>query len=203
MPVPHVSPDRSRAGFTIIELVLALALSILVLLAVGMNFLDFSRAFSSMAKIMHSRTRAQTIADRVVSEAFGAQLTSITPVNPVNSPWVSFKKITGVNADGSPAFGNPIYIELFPDETNITDNIDNDGDGLVDEGGIRTWVDLPPHGPTPVDDPVVILTGKVKKQGLKFTQDGSYLKIDMTLQEVIETGITKDTAILAGVKIRN
>jgi len=204
MPVPHVSPDRSRAGFSMLELLLALAVSTLVLLAVGMNFLDFSRAFSSIGKLMHSRARAQTIGDRLVDELLAAQASSLVPSTLSNSGSVEFRKITGTNStDGSAIVGNPIHIDLIPLESNTTDLIDNDGDGLVDEGAIRIWEDLPPYGPSPVDNPV-ILTDKAANAGLKLTRTGSYLTIDMTLQEVFEIGIApKTTNVLSGVMLRN
>ena len=193
-----------KSGFALIELMLALALTIVVVTAVGRNFLEFSRAFTTLAKLMYTNTRAQLVVDRLLEELVTGNFASLAPAVPVNSNSIEFQKIVGV-IDGDPVFGNTIHIELVPLESDITDGVDNNGNGLIDEGGIQIWQDLPPYGPTPgVEDLPVLICSKVAPGGLKFTRQGSVLLIDLTFQEVLVPGeAPRQVHIASSVKMRN
>jgi prepilin-type N-terminal cleavage/methylation domain-containing protein len=193
-----------QAGFTLLELSMAMTLVVVVVLMVGKNFLDSSRAFTGLAKLLYGNTRAQLLMDRLVQELLPGSFTSLVPDVPVDSSSIEFQKVVGV-VNGEPVLGNTIHIELVPLETNSTDGLDNDGDSLVDECGIRIWEDLAPFGPTPSPpDAPVLICGNLAAGGLKINREGSLLVIDLTLQEVVQPGEPPRLIhLVSGVKLRN
>jgi hypothetical protein len=201
-----LQPPRfhSRLGFSLMEIVLAVSLLTMVVVTVGKNFLDTSRAYSSLTVMTHMTSRALMILDRLEADLITGQFNSIAPTSPYQSSSIQLKKIIGVT-NGVPSFGNPIHIESFPVESNPNDGLDNNKNGLVDEDGLRIWEDFPPYGATPgLEDMPVVLSGKLVKNSLHFTQDAATIEIEMTLQEVTETGQPPKTFhILSAVKIRN
>ena len=193
-----------RAGFTLLELSMAMTLFVVVVLMVGKNFLDSSRAFTGLAKLLYGHTRAQLIMDRLVQELLPGSFTTLDPPVPVDSTSIAFQKVIGV-VNGEPVLGNTLHMELVPLASNTTDGVDNDGDGLIDECGIRIWEDLPPFGPTPgPPDLPVLIAGNLAAGGLKFNREGSLLVIDLTLQEVVQPGeAPRLIHLVSGVKLRN
>ena len=202
-PRPRI-PDRSRAGLSLVETMMVVSLLTVVAVTVGKSFLDSSRAYSAVTLMMHTTSRAQTILDRLEAEIITGKFLSIVPVSPFKSNSLTFQKIVGVT-NGVPNFGNPFHIEVFPVETNPTDGLDNNGNGLVDEEGVRNWEDFLPYGATPgAEDSPVILCTKLVQNSLHFTQQGSCIVIEMTLQEVIERGKPAKTFhFRSAVKVRN
>ena len=197
--------ERTRmAGVTILELAVMISIASVIALTVGQNFLDFSRAFSSLTTLIHGKTRAQVVMNRLVEEMTTGSFTTLAPAVPISSDTVEFQRVIGV-INGEPLLGNPIHIDLVPLEANPGDGLDDDGNGLADECGIRIWEDFPPHGPVPANpDQPVIIYSKAQKGGLQFTRDGAILLIDMQVFELVERG-KPPTAIhlRSGVKMRN
>jgi len=197
--------STSSSGMTLLEISLAIAIMTGVVIAVGKNFLDFSRSFSSLTKLMHSETRAEVVMDRLLDELITGSVTSLTPPGPIAAQAVEFRKITGIDGSGNALFSNPFHVELVDVESNTADGIDNDGNGLVDECGVRIWEDFPPYGPSPdASDNPAIICSKLTKDGLKFTQQDAVLLIEITVQEVFETGDPpKLINRKSGVRMRN
>src|SRR2546427_1424015 len=114
--------NHPRAGFSLLELMLVLAILGVVSATVGKTFLDFSRAFSSIAKLTHATSRAQTIMDRLVAEIITGRFISLNPPTPLQSNSLEFQKIVGFAA-GAPVYGNPFHIEAVALESNPTDGV--------------------------------------------------------------------------------
>lgn len=189
---------------TLPELVVAILVLTTVLIPLGSVFLSFSRAFSSLAKRSHMTARAPAIADRLVDELLTGKFETIDPVSPQLNPWIRFQKVVSV-AGGVPVYGNPIQIDVIPMEASIVDGVDNDGDGLIDEGGLRIWEDVAPSGTSPGgEDTETILAANLAKDGLQFTRQGGFLLLDITFQAVVELGEPPVTfRIQSGAKMRN
>ncbi len=194
----------SRDGFTLLELVIAVAILSTVLFVAAKNFTDFSRAHTSLSKALHYKTRAQVVLDRVVAELLTGNLSTVVPGNPLLSESIQFQKIAGVS-NGYPVYSDPIHIDLVPLETNSTDGLDNDGNGLIDEQSLRIWVDVPPYGAAPdTADSVSIIASNLGQGGLHITRQGSILLIELKVQEQLEPGIPPDTWTLrTGIMMRN
>ena len=175
-----------RDGFTLLELMVSLGLLATVMVPVGYVILSSSRAFSSLAKQSHLVARATVVADRLVDELNNGRL--LNPPNPVQSTWIRFDKIVDV-VGGAPVYGDPIQIDLVPMEASNTDNLDNDGDGIVDEGGVRIWTDVAPLGNSPgPEDEQAIISASIAKSGLLFTRQGAMVLLDLTFASVNEPG---------------
>jgi hypothetical protein len=196
---------RTRvAGVSILELAIMITIASVIAVTIGQNFLDFSRAFSSLTTLIHGKTRAQVVMNRLVEEMTTGSFTTLAPAVPIASDFVEFQRVTGV-VDGEPVLGNPIHIDLVPMEKNPGDGLDDDGNGLADDCGIRIWEDFPPYGPVPANpDQPVIICSKIQKGGLQFTRDGAILLIDMVALELVERGKPPTVVHLrSGVKMRN
>lgn len=196
-------PRRSVRGFTLVEVVISVSIMVVICVALGEFFLKGSRAMSSIAKSTHTSMRLSSVMDRIVSELVSGRFASLDPPIPVQSQWIRFQKVIASGAP--PVYGNPVHIELVEAESNSSDNLDNDGDGLVDETGVRIWEDYPPYAvtPGPEDSPTLLAT-ELTSDGLKFTREGAVLLIELTFQAVVERGETPTLYHLqSGVRMRN
>lgn len=179
---------------------MALFASMFVVL--GNVFLQSTRAFTSATVRSHASSRSQVVMDRLVDEMVTGVFETINPPVPNMDSWIRFRKVTAV-VSGSPVYSEPYQIELISSESNGTDGIDNDGDGLIDEGLIRIWEDMLPYGSTPgVEDSPITITDNVS--GLTFTRAGSVLLIDLSYDVVPEPNVAPIRyRVVSGVKMRN
>ncbi|MEM7235381.1 MAG: hypothetical protein AAF517_24630 [Planctomycetota bacterium] len=172
-------------------MVVSLAILTVTMLPVGYATLKSSSAFSSLVKRSDLVSRAPVIVDRLVEEISGGRL--ISPASPSNSSSVRFDHVTSVSA-GAPVYGAPIQIDFVSTENAGSDSLDNDGDGITDEGGIRIWEDRDPTGATPGnEDVVVVIAENLASNGLLFTRLGNTLLISATFEAVAERGKTSET----------
>ncbi len=162
------------------------AILTVVMVPFGFVVLSSSRAFSSLARQSQISSNAAAVADRLVVELSNGRL--LDPANPDQSTYIRFDKIVDV-VDGAPVYGDPIQIDLVATESSNTDGVDNDGDGIVDEGGVRIWIDKDPVETTPSigsEDEVFQISAFVAKDGLQFTQVGTMILIDLTVETVAD-----------------
>ncbi len=176
-------------GVTLLELIISVGILTLVFVPFGYVALSSSRAFSSLAKQSQVASNAAAVADRLVEELSNGRL--LGPANPNLSTFIRFDKIVDVVA-GVPVYGDPIQIDLVATESSNTDDVDNDGDGIVDEGSVRVWIDSAPLGTSPGnEDEAFVISEVVAKDGLQFTQNGAMMLIDLTMETVAEgTNVT-------------
>jgi hypothetical protein len=196
--------DARRSGVSLLEMGIVLLLLVVILVPVGKLSMDSSRAFSALSAAMHETSRALVVLDRLSGELMTGNFTSVMPAVPVASESIEFTKVLDFQ-DGAPVFGDPIHIDLVPMEGNTDNGVDDDGDGFVDEQGIRIWEDNPPEslGPGAEDDAAVIC-GNVAKGGLHFDRQGAILFVAVSFLEVGPAVGTPSTFTLrTGVKMRN
>ena len=166
------------------ELIVSVAILTVVMVPFGFVALSSSRAFSSLAQQSQVSSNAAAVADRLVEEISNGRL--LDPGNPNQSTYIRFDTVVDV-VDGQPVYGDPIQIDLVATESSNTDGVDNDGDGIVDEGGVRIWIDSAPLGGGPGDeDEAFLISTKVAKDGLQFTQNRAMMLIDLTMEIVTE-----------------
>lgn len=183
---------------------MALTMLMVVMLPLGLFFLASSRAFSSLSTAMHTTSRALVVMDRIADDLLTANLPSLLPAVPDSSSSVEFQRITSV-VDGHPDFGNTIHVDGIPLESEPSDGLDNDQNGLVDEWGVRIWEDVPPASSAPgAEDILSIVCGNLAPNGILFTRQAGSLLIDMTVQEVRRPGEEPVlTTLRSGIKMRN
>ncbi len=183
LPQTHSGPGQDH-GFTLVEIIVSVAILTVVMVPFGFVALSSSRAFSSLAQRSQVSSNAAAVADRLVEEISNGRL--LDPGNPNQSTYIRFDTIIDV-VDGLPVYGDPIQIDLVATESSNTDGVDNDGDGIVDEGGVRIWIDSAPLGGTPGnEDEAFLISSTVAKDGLQFTQDGAMMLIDLTMETVTD-----------------
>lgn len=170
--------NRPIQGMTLVETVVAVAISATILVPLGAFFLRSSTAMSSLATRVHATTRMAAVMDRVVSELVSGRFASMTPPLADNSPVIRFEKV--IVSDSPPIYGNPIQIEIVPQSSDPPDGADNDGDGLIDEHALRIWEDRSPFGSAPGGgDTATILATTLAPNGLRFTRRGAVLFIEV------------------------
>lgn len=199
----RISPYSRRTGLSLLEILTAVSLLILVVGVVGKNLVNSFQGYISLTNLTYSTTRAQTVMDRLVQQLITGSFTSLNPYDPVDSDFIEFQNIIGVSS-GEPIFGGTIRIGLTPMESNVTDGLDNNRNGLVDECGIKVWENPPVGAPlgTPVRE--TLICNHVPNGGLKFTRQGAILLIDLSIQVVDAPGSApRSFRLVAGVKMRN
>ncbi len=206
--VPNARGSQASSGFTLIEITVATAVLGVALMSITQLFLSSSEAFSSSTKRAQLTIRSQVVMNRLCDEIITGRFLTLTPPNPTASDRLRFDKIIGF-ASGEPVYGNPVQIELVllegpggPGSNGIDDN----GNGLIDEGAVLIWEDFPPQSPvTPgPEDVQTIIVMNVAKDGLSFTRMGAMLAIDLTLQAVAEPGVDPVSHTLrSGIRMRN
>ena len=179
---------RRERGATVLEISIAMLLLTAVLLPMAVILSRTSRAYATLAKRTSTTARASVIMDRLVAELTNARFVSLTPPIPDASTWVRFEKIIGFDGD-IPLYSDPVQIDLVPRELRPEDGIDDDGDGLIDEGAIRVWVDHPPYSMSPgAEDEETVVAKEIAKAGLSFTRRGAFLEISSRFEEVLDEG---------------
>ena len=188
----------SRAGFTLLESTIAIAMLGSVLSSV-MYVLDSSaKAFRTGSMV----ARMDADADRALREAAAALRSAeagwLNPPAPTGSEdRIDFQRSEGVLDNGQAVPGPVERLAFEYDDQELDDGIDNDGDGLIDEGRLiltrdiggaaqriqlaRDVSEAPPGeilGNGLDDD----LNGVVDDHGFSITQIGNRLTIRITLQ---------------------
>jgi len=209
---------RAARGISIVELMLSASIFTMVLWglfsagpkAVGLFRVNFANS--------NVDDRAMHTIDRIVREVRSAGLDFCTPRlgAPLSSPSLTFQEPSGF--DGEVVWGptTTIAFELDPGEK--SDDIDNDGDGLVDEGRV-VWT----QNPGLAGEVEVILCRRVTEladgevmngaddngnglrdeAGLSFEFDGSNLTVRLSLADLDSTGHQVTRVIEETVAIRN
>jgi len=124
---------RRSAGFTLLEMTIALAVLALVMWMAGVVASSSRSAYGSSSLQQQAETKARRAIDRLVGElAAAGEATMIVPGVPGPEDGIEFQQASGVVA-GAVVWSTPVRLvsELAPNETH--DGLDEDGDGAVDE----------------------------------------------------------------------
>lgn len=140
----HEHRGGTKAGFTLFEVLLGLSIASIVVglaLASGGSLLP---AFDTTSSLITVEGRARQVGDRVADLLDTAGADTLDPplvAPPLSTASVDFQRPTGYAA-GNLVWGNPERIRREPAPEDPDDGVDNDGDGLVDEG-ILVWIEEP------------------------------------------------------------
>lgn len=172
-----------RRGFTLLEVILVLAISSLILIGFTTAVLVSQRTQGNVAVVSDLESDAhealQMVADQL--RAGGAVGTDWT----LTSDSVTFSLCTG-ETGGVKTWGSPRLLSLnpyAPGEDDITDGVDNNGNGITDEAMLvlSTWDGAAAHEQG-------LVTG-VPSGGLVFSQNGNDIAISLTLVRLNEDGL--------------
>lgn len=134
MQAPTTS--TTRGGFTLIEAILSLGLLTVFFGSVALVFVQSNDAYTGARATAELQRRLERAMTRVSDNLVGTSLGVLNP-DPTDSefgePALTFRKVTGYGA-GAPIFGNELRLLFEYEEGELDDGVDNNGNGLVDEG---------------------------------------------------------------------
>ncbi len=136
------TPTRKTRGFTLIEVMLS---TVVMTVIVGglFNFMQVSlgttRLTSVLARLDQETSRAiRDIVNRLTQA--GQETIAPPTITPLSTNSISFQRAIGFQ-DGEVVWDNPAVIEFRYDPTEADDGIDNNNNGLVDEGAVVLRID--------------------------------------------------------------
>lgn len=209
-----------QSGFTIVEMAVAGALVLLLLSSALLAARGGMGAFRATQDASDVEARVRRALDRVVFELLSAGKSELFPAwddldGDFGTDDLNFAKVTGL-AGTTPQFGavHNLTVELAPGESN--DGLDNDGNGLVDDGVLVLTRDV---GGTEVRIVLCrgvreLLEGEIAdggdnnendvsdEAGFNIHRVGEVLFVRLTLEQPVETGIIMRT-LETSVRLRN
>ena len=215
----HATVKRSRAGMTLVETVIAGAMTAVILGAVGMAALSGQRTTAQNLALTDLETETRRAVDRIAEELISARSSALSPIPapPFGSATLTFQKDVGYSG-GAAVFGPNQRVRFQLEPRELDNGQDDDGDGLVDEGMIQFTRDLGAgtqrvvvwmHGvreylagelPNGADDNG---NGLIDERGLSFSLVGRTLTIRLTAERVGSEGRVLTQTVETAVRIRN
>jgi hypothetical protein len=210
----------ARAGFALVELVISAAVLVGLFAGVLALSLAGAGAFRSGTSRMDLQTRARVALDRMARELGPAGRDTLFPdpqplpgVQGLGAATLDFEACLGA-AGGIPLFGPPQRFAFEYEPLELDNGLDDDRDGLVDEGQV-VWISdlggpnerrvvlasgvselLEGELPNSADDNG---NGLVDERGLVFDADGDRLILRLSLQRASDRRVlvrTHETSIL-------
>jgi prepilin-type N-terminal cleavage/methylation domain-containing protein len=127
--------DRSRAAFTLIEMLISVAILAFILGAMALvQTRSQAASKETMSKTM-SEMRARRCLDRVVAELTGVSHSLLfpDPTSNLGTSTLTYQHPTGVDALGNVTYDVPSRLDLQLAPGEIDNGVDDNGNGLVDE----------------------------------------------------------------------
>jgi prepilin-type N-terminal cleavage/methylation domain-containing protein len=208
-----------RAGFSLIELMIVITLLGAVVGSVLAVLRSSTRAIAVGTTDARLESLASQTLDQIASRLRSSQLATMTPTlaAPFSSSQITFQSSVGTAA-GATVWGPVERIRFEYDASEANDGVDNDGNGLVDEGRV-VWVqDV--GGPDErssvwasgvseflrgetLDITDENRNGLVDEQGLCFDFDGTSVIVRLTLEARDASGMTLTRTVQERVFFRN
>lgn len=191
---------RSRAGMSLVEAIVAAAITAVILGTITRAAISGQKSTKQSMIATELETQARDVVDRIAEELVSARTTGLnpSPTGQFGSSTLTYQKCTGY-AGGVAVFGTNQRIRWLIEPTEINNGIDDDRDGLIDEGMVEFTRDLGAgtqrivrwarqvreylarENPNVVDDNA---NGLIDEQGLSFSLTGRILTIRLTLQGI-------------------
>lgn len=209
----------SQRGFTLVEQAIGITILCVMFGAVGLASLHSQRAFQSANAQDGLQARARRALDRIADEVAMASAAGLVPnpLPPFGSSNLEFATpvgLVGKNIQWSDA----TLIQFQYSATDTNDGVDNDGNGLVDDGqvvvirhfglgnqqavvlvrGVAEYLDG--EKPNAADDNANAL---IDEKGLSFDISGKKLAIRLSLGQVDARGHLNQRTFQTSIKLRN
>ena len=209
----------ARAGFSLLEVAVVLALLSLVMGAIGMAGLSSVRAYRTGTLRVELDVQASRSARRLARELVGSsrQVLLPDPLAPFGTDTLDYQQSVGA-AGGVIVWGPPLRIEFQYETGELDDGLDNNGNGSIDEGNL-VWTQNPGavnersviwcHGvreclegeiPNGLDDNG---NGLIDERGLSIDRVGDKLTIRLTLEQRDVDGRLVTRTVETSVRMRN
>jgi prepilin-type N-terminal cleavage/methylation domain-containing protein len=214
----HLGERSSRAGFTLLEMAVAAGLLAVFLGSTAFLGKSLLGAFRTETAQAQKDEALHLALDRMVQRLRTVDAEALLPVAVASSDWVEYQRAS--DHDGTNVIWGPLERLLFErDDGELDDGLDNDGDGLVDEGRV-VWVREPG---APDERRNVLATGVPEtgmgeiagnaadddgngledEGGLAFEVVGGRMRIALTLVWLDEGGELQEIAAERSVTMRN
>lgn len=209
----------SRAGFTLLETLIAVSLASLVVVAATYPLKASHEAYRNSQRSSDLESHLRRGMDRIVAELAGAGASVLVPdpSDEFGTESLSFRRATGL-AGGAIVWGPLLRIGLEYAEGEIDDGVDNNGDGLVDEGNVVLEYNVGAANETSV----VICRGVSElgegelsnladdngngvedERGFNIHRNGNMLEIRLTMEDVDTVGTRVVRTVQTAVVLRN
>jgi type II secretory pathway pseudopilin PulG len=210
---------RRRAGFTLIELAVSTGLVGLVVglaltLTLGGRTAFVATAQQSKADAL-ARRALQRVADELERAGIGTLVSD--PNGPNGDQTITFLPMQNV-VGGNAVWGNQVRIQRQPSPSDPDDGLDNDSDGVVDDGQLVLTRDL-----GTVDESSYVLcthvrelfagevfnnlddngNGPADERGFNVQRTGSLLDLRICLELPAEGGRTVLSSVATSITLRN
>jgi prepilin-type N-terminal cleavage/methylation domain-containing protein len=199
----HVKTHRSRAGFTMIELMVGLALLGLIIVNVYMVLADSSKAYGSKTVQANTEMQLRRTLDRialaVMSSSRGTLWTATD--SPLSESELHFETSLGME-NGVPIWSDPQKIGLTPGEGQQVTWFQNPGGANEKRIVWSKWIADFAKGEllNGIDDNG---NGLIDEKGLSFVVDGNSVTIRLTIQQPGPQGTWVTKNLEATVTCRN
>ncbi len=209
----------ARRGLSLVELVLGMTLMSMMLGSIGSILVSSSRAWHAGQVESLLERNAQRTLNQVARELapIGAQQLVPQPLAPLGSSSMRYHKNQGFGPTGV-VWSAPLRLEHRREAAELDNGLDDDGDGLVDEGEL-VWTR---DDGLPTQQQVVWARGLceylegelanggddngnllVDEPGLSFELVGSRLAIRLSMQAVDPDGVVLTHTAITSIGIRN
>lgn len=134
---------RARAGLTLLELAIAAVIVAMMFGAVAITVLRADGAYREAELGAEVERDSERALERVAREFMDAARTSVTltPAAPLQGTSISYRRATGWGG-GALQLSPTRRIRFELDAAELADGLDNDGDGLADEGRVVLATDV-------------------------------------------------------------
>lgn len=212
------SQRTSRRGFTLVEMAVSLTILASIMTALGWFQISTQASYKQTAGRAEAESRARQASVRVMAELMGVGTNTLVPDPTSNfgTSTLTFQKPTAVSNLGVVTWGSASRLELQNDE--VSDDVDNDGDGLIDEfrlvlvRGVGTAGEtstvlcnnVPELGNGELDNNIDDdLDGVVDETGFNIRRTSDLLRINLTVARALSDGTIVEATMNTALVLRN
>jgi prepilin-type N-terminal cleavage/methylation domain-containing protein len=206
-----------RRGFTLLEMVISASLLSVIMGSALTMSLAGSAAFDRASLEQRTDAKVRRALERAVMEIEWAQSDALSPTCVTGSPSVIFQPLAGV-AGGVAVWGVSRRLARVAAADDPDDGVDNDGDGVIDEGDLVLTIDpggagefsitlctqvtemFPGETLNSLDDDG---NGIADERGFNVEALGDLLTIRLSIAETSAGDTVTTSAIVTSVTLRN
>lgn len=128
---------RKAGGFTLVEMLISSAIIAIIMGTIGMTVLRGKENFRQGVTTAVLEARGRRVLERIVTELQSAETSSLSPMPnpPLGSSNLRFRASLGYNGT-APVWAPWSRIQFLPDPRDPVNGVDDDGDGMIDEGRV-------------------------------------------------------------------
>lgn len=225
--------EANKEGFTMIEMLISVVLLGVMVVAVGLTSRKATDAYNEGTSVDTLNSQAHRAIERMLREIEGTGQAMLGPRPEIEQNFGSHRLSYRVATDwvaGVTTWGGTTEIELELEPGELDDGLDNDGDGLIDEGmvvltqfeGTPTLAEMLANDALPGADRIVLCrgvrellagedannlddngNGLIDEPGLCFEVLGEVVTIRMTLDAFDREGRILTKTVDSSIWVRN